>query len=534
MLTIAPIGNTGGTVHRRASAPATTKLPALGGQQGRGKSKGEEVLAATRERRQSLDETQRSLAATLARCEKVRTDSADLGQRWDNMKEQFQAVLSKCIDDFAAAGGIGDHGMSGTSGGGGAAALAPDTAAATAAPAAVWTCGRCGVRGNRSLRACMACNRPPPARALHRLCALAQPAQPAQPTMQKLRCRSVVLEQVNGTLDGVADLIRRGGNVTFLTGAGVSTASGIPDFRSVGGMYDTLRPELLTASEAERAAMASDPTAVVGWALFEHNPLPYLELRRPFILGVHERRWRPTLAHFFMRVTHDHGKLGRVFTQNIDGLDFAAGLPPEKLVPVHGSMAQVACEHCGAEQDAEVFQRHVATQVRDIYADDAAGAVTTSVAPRCSRCGAAGVKPATVLYGRRLPEAFSAATTRAHMRAVDVLLVMGTSLTVGPANRLPGLVQQAGGGKAARVLVNREVVGREVGLSFCGGSSGDVYLGGAHAGCDEVCLELAARLEWLPQLAAFRDDMAPSSQRLLDAALAERGSKRGSRAMRAA
>ena len=73
--------------------------------------------------------------------------------------------------------------------------------------------------------------------------------------------------------------------VVVLTGAGVSCAAGIPDFRSPGGMYDTLRPELITASPQERAAMARDPTAVVLKDLFLKNQFPYHEVRRPFILG---------------------------------------------------------------------------------------------------------------------------------------------------------------------------------------------------------------------------------------------------------
>ena len=75
----------------------------------------------------------------------------------------------------------------------------------------------------------------------------------------------------------VADLLlNRCESVAFLTGAGVSVAAGIPDFRSPGGLYDTLRPELLTASPQEQSFMAREPTAVVSWDLFRQNQLPYL------------------------------------------------------------------------------------------------------------------------------------------------------------------------------------------------------------------------------------------------------------------
>ena len=102
-------------------------------------------------------------------------------------------------------------------------------------------------------------------------------------------------------------------------------------------MYDTLRPELLTASARERRMMEMDPTAVVSYELFRRNQFPYMEVRRPFIVGTGEKEWRPTLAHFFLRLLHDKGLLRRVYTQNIDGLDFHVGLPEDIVVPVHGS-----------------------------------------------------------------------------------------------------------------------------------------------------------------------------------------------------
>jgi len=94
---------------------------------------------------------------------------------------------------------------------------------------------------------------------------------------------------------------------------------GIPDFRSPGGMYDTLRPELLTATEMQRKEMGLNPTAVVDWSLFRENQLPYLELRRPFILGIHQGKWKPTLGHYFLKVLEERGLLQRVYSQNIDG-----------------------------------------------------------------------------------------------------------------------------------------------------------------------------------------------------------------------
>ena len=97
----------------------------------------------------------------------------------------------------------------------------------------------------------------------------------------------------------------------------MSVSSGIPDFRSAGsGLYDTLRPELLTATEEERALIEDDPTLALDKGMFLRNPLPMLETKRDFILGTYEKRWKATLAHRFVELLHSRlGKLTRLYTQ---------------------------------------------------------------------------------------------------------------------------------------------------------------------------------------------------------------------------
>ena len=111
-------------------------------------------------------------------------------------------------------------------------------------------------------------------------------------------------------------------SIAILAGAGMSVASGIPDFRSAGGLYDTLRPGLLTATLEEREAIRADPTFALDMTLFLQNPLPCLELNRPFILGTRDNLWKATLAHRFVELLHKKtGKLTRLYQQNIDGLE---------------------------------------------------------------------------------------------------------------------------------------------------------------------------------------------------------------------
>mmetsp|Transcript_276 Transcript_276/g.296 ORF Transcript_276/g.296 Transcript_276/m.296 type:complete len:151 (+) Transcript_276:59-511(+) len=141
----------------------------------------------------------------------------------------------------------------------------------------------------------------------------------------------------------LATWLKNAKSIGVLTGAGISVGAGIPDFRSPGGLYDTLKPDLLTATAAQRREMSYDPTTVVSWSLFRENQFPYLELRRPFILGLNqEKKWKPTLAHFFLDTLEKKGVLSRVYTQNIDGLDYQMDIPHEKIVPCHGSLGSAS------------------------------------------------------------------------------------------------------------------------------------------------------------------------------------------------
>mmetsp|Transcript_5930 Transcript_5930/g.11880 ORF Transcript_5930/g.11880 Transcript_5930/m.11880 type:complete len:345 (-) Transcript_5930:1808-2842(-) len=292
-------------------------------------------------------------------------------------------------------------------------------------------------------------------------------------------------------LPGVADMIKTGKvkNIAFLTGAGVSVAAGIPDFRSAGGMYDTLRPNLLTATERQRMMMKADPTSVVSWDVFANNQFPYLELRRPFILGTAERKWKPTLAHWFVKVCDDKKLLRRLYTQNIDGLDYPLQIDDDKIVPVHGTMGKASCEFCGAEYPIDQFRKEVEAKVKDIYkTDQKAPKESTNIL--CLECNMPGVKPSTVLYGRSLPDSFSDCLEKDFPKNVDLVIVMGTSLTVSPANTVPLLARES----CLRLVVNREPVGQGLGIRYGSNAVRDVFGAGD---CDDVIAKLAGELGWL-------------------------------------
>lgn len=291
-------------------------------------------------------------------------------------------------------------------------------------------------------------------------------------------------------------------NVVVLSGAGVSCAAGIPDFRSPGGMYDTLRPELLTATPQERHLMMRDPSAVVYKELFLANQFPYHEVRRPFILGTQAQEWKATLFHRFVELLDKKGKLLRHFTQNIDGLDYQTSVEPDRVIPCHGTVGRAACEVCKAPVDFDDYCGRVRANIKDIYGVDPSAPATSTNLP-CDSCGKNTLKPTTVLFGASLPAAFFEALERDLPRA-DLVLVAGTSLVVSPAN----LVASHAPETAVRVVADRSPVGRELGIQYGETTRDDVFLQGD---CDAVIARLADELGWKPELEAHKALLPPQS-----------------------
>ncbi|KAL7558656.1 hypothetical protein ACA910_010032 [Epithemia clementina (nom. ined.)] len=337
--------------------------------------------------------------------------------------------------------------------------------------------------------------------------------------------------------------------ILILAGAGMSVSSGIPDFRSAGtGLYSTLNANLLTCTAAQQEAIRQDPSFALDQHLFLENPLPLLETKRDFILGTYEQRWKATLAHRFVELLHvKTGKLVRLYTQNIDGLeDQCTQLPEDKVIPVHGTMDRAECARCKTRTGFADFCHQVRNQIKDITGrDPTAPSVSTSI--NCSTCGYNSLKPAIVLFRSSMPQEFFA-NVGPDVRNVDLLIIIGTSLKVAPANSLVWRVPRS----ALRVLVNREIVGEHLGMDFysseqqqhqdndhddsdnennnennrhndhqptnpIGGR--DFFAGG---NCDDVLLELMEHLGWLSDLESLlvEQQLPQSSASLLQERLA--------------
>lgn len=309
----------------------------------------------------------------------------------------------------------------------------------------------------------------------------------------------------------LSDKCRR---IVVLAGAGMSVASGIPDFRSADGLYATLPVGRLTCTtEEQRELIREDPSAALDQHLFLENPLPCLESQREFILGTHSRRWKATLAHRFVELLHHKtDKLVRLYTQNIDGLeDQCANLPPEKVICVHGSMDRAECARCETTQNFDRFCHRVETQIKDLTQQDTS-APPESTPILCENCSTPSVKPAIVLFRSSLPRLFFEKVPE-DVKGVDLLLVVGTSLKVAPANSLVWRIPRS----ALRVLVNREMVGEHLGMVFGDEAERDVF---AEGDIEPVLLDLIEELGWLEDLGNLMDGNLPeSSTELLQARL---------------
>lgn len=199
-------------------------------------------------------------------------------------------------------------------------------------------------------------------------------------------------------------------NIVFFGGAGVSTESGIPDFRSVDGLYHQRYPY--------------PPEVILSHSFYMRNPQEFFRFYREKMLFP---KAQPNAAHRKLAELERAGKLCAVVTQNIDGLHQAAG--SREVIELHGSVHRNYCEVCGA-----FFG------LQQVLAGEGL--------PTCQQCGGR-VKPDVVLYEEPLDERVMARAVE-HIRSADLLIIGGTSLAVYPA---AGLIDYYRGGRL--VLINK-------------------------------------------------------------------------------
>ncbi|MDE2007412.1 MAG: Sir2 family NAD-dependent protein deacetylase [Rhodospirillales bacterium] len=212
-------------------------------------------------------------------------------------------------------------------------------------------------------------------------------------------------------------LIESARRVVVFTGAGISTESGIPDFRSPGGIWTRQNPiyfdEFLTSEEARRET----------W-------------RRRFAMDPVLRSARPNRGHVAIAALMAAPNGHAVITQNIDGLHQQSGIPPGQVIELHGNTTYAVCLDCNRRHEIAALEAEFA----------ASGA-----APRCAACDGF-VKSATISFGQAMPEGEMRRAEAATLDA-DLFLAIGSSLVVYPAAGFPRLAKRNG---AALAILNRE------------------------------------------------------------------------------
>ena len=151
-------------------------------------------------------------------------------------------------------------------------------------------------------------------------------------------------------IEQIVDLIKNGsdGNVLVMAGAGLSTPSGIPDFRSPdSGIFDNLQQYKLPY-----------PEAIFDIEYFRGNPQPFNTWSKEFLPGVN---YKPSIGHYFVRLLQDKGRLLRHFTQNIDGLEVLAGVKEDEIVAAHGSFSSASCIYCKQPVELEIVKNAILT-----------------------------------------------------------------------------------------------------------------------------------------------------------------------------
>jgi NAD-dependent deacetylase len=218
-------------------------------------------------------------------------------------------------------------------------------------------------------------------------------------------------------VEELQQMIGAAGRLVAFTGAGISTESGIPDYRSPGGIWSKFRPiefgDFLASADARRET----------W-------------RRKFASHEVIEKATPNAGHRALARLVEQGRMLAIITQNIDGLHQASGVSDDKVIELHGNSTYATCLDCRRRYELE--------WVREIFAVD-------ERLPLCTSCGGM-IKTATISFGQAMPEV---EMERAHEAtiAADLFIVLGSSLVVYPAAGFPLLAKRNG---ARLVIINRE------------------------------------------------------------------------------
>ena len=213
------------------------------------------------------------------------------------------------------------------------------------------------------------------------------------------------------------DLIGSAQRIVAFTGAGISTESGIPDFRSPGGIWTRYKPIYFDDF------MASDEMRRESW-------------RRKFATDETMLTAEPNAGHRALAKLVEQGRMSAIITQNVDGLHQRSGVPDSKVIELHGNATYASCLDCG--------HRHELDPIRKAF-------LGSGKLPLCAKCDGI-VKTATISFGQAMPE-IPMARAQDETMSCDLFIVLGSSLVVYPAAGFPQIAKRKG---AKLVILNRD------------------------------------------------------------------------------
>ncbi len=218
-------------------------------------------------------------------------------------------------------------------------------------------------------------------------------------------------------IEKVANLLAEAERVLVFTGAGVSTESGIPDFRGADGIWQKYDPEDFTIQKF----LSDKQVRITQWKMLSGGDLSMSKAQ-------------PNPAHYAITELENMGKLYGVVTQNVDGLHQKAGVSQEKIFQLHGDLSHAVCLECGRRYPMDMVGEWLSQGIED---------------PACRLCMGM-LKPDAVLFGEQLPIKVLMESER-RSRKCDVCMVLGSTLSVYPACLIPKYAAQAG---ATLVIIN--------------------------------------------------------------------------------
>ncbi len=224
---------------------------------------------------------------------------------------------------------------------------------------------------------------------------------------------------MKGLIERAAKILQQSDKILVFVGAGLSTESGIPDFRSPGGLWSKYDPQDFYYQKIISDERAREKYWEMSFESYEIM-----------------KRAKPNPAHLAIKDLEDMGKLLAIVTQNIDHLHHKAGNSPDKIIEIHGTAFSVSCLSCGKKYDRDEVQEKIKSGIKVPYCDGCSGVL----------------KPDTISFGQPMPQDKMELAFK-YAEQCEVCLVLGSSLVVYPAASVPTHALRSG---ATLIIINRD------------------------------------------------------------------------------